>query len=81
MASGLVLALAEAATYGEPGVLDLTVPLSLLYAAWVVTRRVQLPMRLPIETRAGTVSCASPSCARAATFRAFWSRAGWPRRR
>ena len=47
-ASGLVLAVAAAATYAEPAVLDLAVPLSALYAAWVLTRRVQLPLRLPV---------------------------------
>ncbi|HKM61431.1 MAG TPA: type IV secretory system conjugative DNA transfer family protein, partial [Acidisphaera sp.] len=50
-ASGLVLAMAAAATYAEPAALDFAVPLSALYAAWVLTRRVQLPLRLPVTAR------------------------------
>ncbi|MGH7117631.1 MAG: type IV secretory system conjugative DNA transfer family protein, partial [Acetobacteraceae bacterium] len=46
-ASGLVLVLLAAATYFEPALVNLTVLLSAAYALWVLTRRVQLPMRLP----------------------------------
>ena len=46
-ASGLVLGFAAAGTFFEPAVVDITVPASLLYAVWVLTRRVALPMRLP----------------------------------
>ncbi|MEO8714329.1 MAG: type IV secretion system DNA-binding domain-containing protein [Acetobacteraceae bacterium] len=46
-ASGLVLALAAGVTWFEPAVIDLTVPLSALYALWVLTRAPRLPMRLP----------------------------------
>ena len=46
-ASGLVLGMMAAGTFFEPAVVDLTVPVSLLYALWVLTRRVKLPMRLP----------------------------------
>jgi intracellular multiplication protein IcmO len=46
-ASGIVLAVAAGVTFFEPAVLDLTVPLSLLYAAWVLTRPVKLPLRKP----------------------------------
>jgi intracellular multiplication protein IcmO len=46
-ASGIVLAVAAGATFFEPAVLDLTVPLSMLYAAWVLTRPVKLPLRKP----------------------------------
>ena len=31
----------------EPAVVDIAVPASILYALWVLTRRVRLPMRLP----------------------------------
>jgi intracellular multiplication protein IcmO len=46
-ASGLVLGIAAAATFLEPAIVDLAVPASALYALWVLTRRVKLPMRLP----------------------------------
>jgi intracellular multiplication protein IcmO len=46
-ASGLVLGVAAAATFLEPAIFDLTLPSSALYALWVLTRRVKLPMRLP----------------------------------
>jgi intracellular multiplication protein IcmO len=46
-ASGLVLGIAAGVTYFEPATVNLTVPLSALYALWVLTRAVKLPMRLP----------------------------------
>ena len=46
-ASGLVLAVAAGATWYEPAVVNLTVPLSALYALWVLTRSPRLPLRLP----------------------------------
>ena len=46
-ASGLVLAITAGVTWFEPAVIDLTVPLSALYALWVLTRAPKLPMRLP----------------------------------
>ena len=46
-ASGLVLGVAAVGTFFEPAVVDITVPASLLYALWVLTRRVELPMCLP----------------------------------
>ena len=46
-AAGVVLAVAAGVTFFEPAVLDLTVPLSMLYAVWVLTRPVKLPMRKP----------------------------------
>ncbi|HTW51854.1 MAG TPA: type IV secretion system DNA-binding domain-containing protein [Stellaceae bacterium] len=46
-ASGLVLAAAAVGTFVEPALVHLTMPLSLLYALWVLTRRPRLPMRLP----------------------------------
>jgi len=46
-ASGLVLGIAAAVTFLEPAIFDLAVPASVLYALWVLTRRVKLPMRLP----------------------------------
>ena len=45
--SFLVLAAAAVATWFEPADIDLTVPASLLYATWVLTRRPSLPIRLP----------------------------------
>ena len=38
-ASGIVLAIAAGATFFEPAVVNVTVPLSALYALWVLTRR------------------------------------------
>lgn len=46
-ASGLVLGLTATATWLEPAIIDLTVPASLLFAGWVLTRSPSLPMRLP----------------------------------
>ena len=46
-ASGFVLATMATATILWPAVLDLTLPASILYAAWVLTRRVKLPIRNP----------------------------------
>jgi intracellular multiplication protein IcmO len=46
-ASGLVLMVLAVATYFEPALVDLTVPVSAAYALWVLTRRVRLPIRLP----------------------------------
>jgi intracellular multiplication protein IcmO len=57
--SGLVLSMAAAGTFVEPAVVDLTVPASLLYALWVLTRRVKLPMRLPRS--AGTLDHGNPT--------------------
>lgn len=50
-ASAGVLAMAAAAVAAEPGTLDAVVPLSALFAGWVLTRRVVLPLRLPITAR------------------------------
>ncbi len=47
-ASGGVLGMAAVAIAVEPGTVDALLPLSALYAAWVLTRRVVLPLRLPI---------------------------------
>jgi intracellular multiplication protein IcmO len=46
-ASGLVLGIIAVVTWYEPAVIDAAVPLSALYAAWVLTRAPKLPMRLP----------------------------------
>ena len=46
-ASGFVLAIAAGVTWFEPAVIDATVPLSALYAVWVLTRAPKLPIRLP----------------------------------
>jgi intracellular multiplication protein IcmO len=46
-ASGIVLAVAAGVTFFEPAVLDLTVPLSIFYATWVLTRPIKLPLRKP----------------------------------
>ncbi len=45
--SGLILCGMAAATWFYPAVVNLTVPVSALYATWVLTRRVVLPFRLP----------------------------------
>jgi intracellular multiplication protein IcmO len=46
-ASGLVLGVAAVGTFLEPAIFDLAVPASAVYALWVLTRRVTLPLRLP----------------------------------
>ncbi|WP_158803511.1 type IV secretory system conjugative DNA transfer family protein [Acidisoma sp. L85] len=45
--SGLILCGLASATWFYPASLNLTLPISTLYAAWVLTRRVALPLRLP----------------------------------
>jgi intracellular multiplication protein IcmO len=45
--SGLILCGMAAATWLYQASLNLTLPVSTLYAAWVLTRRVVLPLRLP----------------------------------
>lgn len=57
-ASGLVLGIAAGITWFEPAIIDVTVPLSALYAAWVLTRSPKLPMRLPKS--AGRLDYSSP---------------------
>ena len=49
--SGLLLGLAAAVILAMPATVDLIVPASALYATWVLTRRVTLPMRLPQSAR------------------------------
>ena len=46
-ASALVLAGAAGATFFYPALLDVTLPASLLYAGWVLTRKASAPIRLP----------------------------------
>ena len=46
-ASALILAGAAGATFFYPALLDLTLPASLAYATWVLTRRADAPVRLP----------------------------------
>ena len=46
-----VLAVAALVCGLEPGLIDLLVPASVLYATWVLTRRVVLPLRLPQTAR------------------------------
>ena len=50
-ASGVLLALAAIGVVVEPGLVDLLTPVSILYASWVLTRRVVLPLRLPKTAR------------------------------
>lgn len=49
--SGILLAGVAAATWFYPILVDFTVPASLLYAGWVMSRRVVLPLRLPRSAR------------------------------
>jgi intracellular multiplication protein IcmO len=46
-ASGFILGMMAAGTFYEPAVVDIAVPAAALYALWVLTRRVTLPLRLP----------------------------------
>ena len=47
-ASGVMLGMAAVGCFFEPAAIDIVVPASIAYAAWVLTRRVALPMlRLP----------------------------------
>ena len=50
-ASAGVLAMAAVAVAGEPATVNAVLPLSALFAGWVLTRRVVLPLRLPITAR------------------------------
>ncbi len=50
-ASGLVLGMAAVGIGFEPGIIDVAVPACLLYAGWVLTRKVVLPFRLPKGAR------------------------------
>jgi len=50
-ASGLVLGMVAVGIGFEPGVIDVAVPACLLYAGWVLTRKVVLPFRLPKGAR------------------------------
>ena len=45
--SGLALASAAGVSFFYPAVIDLLLPTAALYAAWVMRRRVKLPLRLP----------------------------------
>ena len=49
-ASGMVLGMAAVCTYLEPAVVDVALPASIAYAAWVLTRKVRLPMRAPMSS-------------------------------
>lgn len=49
--SGLILCGMAGATWFYPASLNLTFPVSALYGAWVLTRRVILPLRLPRSAR------------------------------
>ena len=55
------------ATWFEPAVIDLTVPASLLYATWVLTRRPSLPIRLPALGRLSRLRQSAARLAQAAT--------------
>ena len=50
-ASGFILAAMAIGVVAEPASIDLLVPLALLYAVWVLTRRVMLLLRLPKGAR------------------------------
>ena len=63
-ASGFVLAIAAGVTWFEPAVIDATVPLSALYAVWVLTRAPKLPIRLPKSAARRTTATRSPARAR-----------------
>jgi intracellular multiplication protein IcmO len=58
-ASGLVLVMAAVGTYVEPAIVSIALPASLAYAAWVLTRRVKLPIRLPMSS--GSLDYNSPA--------------------
>lgn len=47
-ASGFILFALTIAIVVEPALIDLVVPPAVLYALWVLTRRVVLPLRLPV---------------------------------
>ena len=49
-ASGLVLAMAAVVTFVEPAVVDISVLAAILYATWVLTRPVKLPLRMPFSS-------------------------------
>lgn len=49
--SGGVLAMAALISGLEPGTISVVIPVSVLFASWVLTRRVVLPLRLPATAR------------------------------
>ena len=49
--SGLVMLGMAGATWWLPGLTIVTLPVSMLYAAWVLTRRLSLPLHLPLGTK------------------------------
>jgi intracellular multiplication protein IcmO len=79
-ASGLVLAVAAVGTFLEPAVVNVTVPLAVLYALWVLTRRPRLPMRLPRSAACPDLSDPAPGSRKPkpanGTFFLGWSVAG-----
>ncbi len=50
-ASGLVLGCMAGATALAPALVDVTLATGVFYAAWVLTRRIEAPIRLPIGAR------------------------------
>src|SRR5690348_6283610 len=50
-ASGAILAAAAITTAVEPATVDVLAPVAVLYGVWVLTRRVILPLRLPVGAR------------------------------
>jgi intracellular multiplication protein IcmO len=79
-ASGLVLATCAGVTFFEPASIDVAVPLSAVYALWVLTRRVRLPMRLPRSADCSDVSNPTPGSRQPkpanGTFFIGWSTSG-----
>lgn len=75
-ASGLVLGMAAIGTFVEPAVVDLSVPAAMAYAAWVLTRRVRLPMRLPRGSGLPDYSNPTPGSRKAKTASGAWF-VGW----
>ena len=65
--SGIILAMAATGTFFVPAIVDVTLPASALYALWVLTRRVKLPMRLPRSAALPDYSNPTPGTRKAKT--------------
>ena len=75
-ASGLVLGIAAGVTYFEPAAINLTVPVSALYAAWVLTRPLKALMRLPATAACLDYGNPAPGSRKAKPARGTFSSVG-----
>lgn len=75
-ASAAIIGAATVAAYATPALLDITAPIIGLYGAWVLCRRVTLPVRIPIGAKLKDQSDPSPKTKRARYGAGTWF-IGW----